>query len=90
MRTIDPDGAYTVTDMLLRNVELWTHVAAWHNTKDGKHGRNKPELVKLPSQMQHTRSIEDAIADRKYVDSVLGAAAKRSDESDTSPLKEVD
>lgn len=70
-RAINPDAAYTLTDLLLRQIERDLRVIAWQKTKDAQHGRNYPEPLPLPSEdKEHAR--KQAIEDRAYVDSVLG------------------
>lgn len=70
-RAYNPDAAYTLTDLLLRNIEHDLRVIAWQRTEDAKHQRNFPEPLPLPSESQE-HIQEQALKDRAYVDSILG------------------
>ena len=56
--------------MFLRLIEYNTRILLWQNTKDGKTGRNQPELVKMPSERRE-KSDEERQADRALVDKIL-------------------
>ena len=70
-RAHNPDAAYTLTDLLLRDIERDLRILAWQKTEDAKHRRNFPEPLPMPSQSPELAK-QKALQDRDYVDSVLG------------------
>ena len=70
-RLQNPDAAIDYKTELLRSIELSLRVLRWQKTKDGQHDRNRPELVKLPSQIEAERKRVQS-ADFDLVRAVLG------------------
>lgn len=69
-RTLNPDAAYGINELLLREIEFDLRVLVWMRTKDAQRGANQPKRIPMPSE-----SIEvdkgEIDAQRAYVDSVL-------------------
>jgi hypothetical protein len=72
-RRMDPSLEWGPTDYLLRNVELWTHLAWWAQTKDARRRRNAPKPVETPGEAADARvRAERARASRRRVALMLG------------------
>lgn len=71
-RAYNPDAAYTLTDLLLRDIEHDLRILAWQRTEDAKHRRNFPEPLPLPSTLSgDDMTRKKALANKTYVDSIL-------------------
>ena len=70
-RLQNPDAAIDYQTELLRSIEFSLRVLRWQRTDDGQHGRNRPEPIKLPSQIEAERQRVQS-ADFDLVRAVLG------------------
>ena len=78
-RAYNPDAAYTLTDLLLRDIEHDLRILAWQRTEDAKHRRNFPEPLPLPSALGgEDAARKKALENKKYVDSILNMVGGES------------
>lgn len=69
-RKLNPDAAYGVKELILREIEYDLRVLIWMRTQDAQKGRNQPQRLPMPSDsIEVSREVVDA--ERAYVDSVL-------------------
>lgn len=72
VRAIDPETEWGWTEGLLSRIEYWAHALVWSQTKDGRHGRNRPEQVMPPGHGDPEVQRARRAAKRRHVDEVLG------------------
>lgn len=78
-RAYNPDAAYTLTDLLLRDIEHDLRILAWQRTEDAKHRRNFPEPLPLPSTLGgEDAARKKALENKRYVDSILNMVGGES------------
>lgn len=72
-RRMNPDLEWNSADYLLKNIEYWTHVAAWVNTKDAKNHRNVPKPIDSPAQaIKAKRKAKESLKYKHEVAQILG------------------
>lgn len=78
MRAENADLEWDEATYFLAQIEYDLRVLIWQKTKDAQHGRNKPELPKLPRdirrEQERTRNF-----DRALIDKVLGKVGAEYD-----------
>ena len=72
VRAIDPEAEWGWAETILSACEYWLHVLVWAQTKDGQHGRNKPEQITPPKRGETAADAARKAAQRRHVDEVLG------------------
>lgn len=78
-RAYNIDAAYTLTDLLLRDIEHDLRILAWQRTEDAKHRRNFPEPLPLPSTLGgEDAARKKALENKRYVDSILNMVGGES------------
>lgn len=64
---------WQTSDYLLWSMEYHLRIMAWQRTEDGAKGINKPRPIESPAQHEQLeRQYAESMANRAFVDSVLG------------------